>query len=92
MTEEKLKQARELIDDFSKRTGLTDAGGDPSNRYLWTDAFAVQCLFGLSRTLQNEIYKERAFSLIDLVHRYLGRHHATGFAPGLDKWLERRGR
>ncbi len=82
MTEEKLKQARELIDDYSKRTGLTDAGGDPSNRYLWTDAFAVQCLFGLSRTLQNETYKERAFRLIDLVHRYLGRHHAEDSRQG----------
>lgn len=82
MTEKKLKQAQELIEDFSQRTGLTDAGGDPADRYLWTDAFAVQSLFGLSRILQNETYKERAFILIDLVHRYLGRHHPQDSRQG----------
>lgn len=87
MTEKRLKQAQELIEDFSQRTGLTDAGGDPADRYLWTDAFAVQSLFGLSRRLRNETYKERAFKLIDLVHQYLGRHHPqdsrVGWISGL---------
>ena len=61
-----LKEAKQLMDDFAARTGIT--GGDTSQRYLWTDAFAVQSFFGLSHALDSEEYKQKALQLIDLVH------------------------
>lgn len=72
---EKLETARELMEDFSHRTGLAGEEGDKAARYLWTDAFAVQTFFGLHHGLGDERYKERALQLIELVHEKLGRYH-----------------
>lgn len=47
---EKLERTRELMDDFARRTGLTGDEGNIEQRYLWTDAFAVQTFFGLAHT------------------------------------------
>ena len=76
-TEEKNKseKARELMDDFSRRTGLAGEEGDAGERYLWTDAFAVQTFFGLFHAFEDDTYRERALKLIELVHEKLGRFH-----------------
>lgn len=85
----KLLKARELMDDFSRRTGLTGDEGDKNTRYLWTDAFAVQSFFGLSHGLGDESYRERALQLIALVHEKLGRFHPDderkGWISGLSE-------
>jgi hypothetical protein len=70
--EEKIELAEILLTDFADRTGL-DGQGDENERYLWTDAFAVQAFFGLYHISENEKYKEIALHLIELVHRSLGR-------------------
>lgn len=73
--DERLTHARKLLDDFSNRTGITGNEGDPSRRYLWTDAFAVEACFGIARIFEKEEYRTRALKLIGLVHEHLGRHH-----------------
>lgn len=75
-----LKEAKQLMDDFAARTGIT--GGDTSQRYLWTDAFAVQSFFGLSYALDSEEYKQKALQLIDLVHEHLGKYHPQDARKG----------
>lgn len=73
-TGNKLEEARQLLDDFLLRTGVTGESGDPGQRYLWTDAFAVQCCFALAHSLDMDSYRELALKLVDLVHQLLGRH------------------
>ncbi len=84
-----LNAARHLMEDFSKRTGLAGSHGKESVRYLWTDAFAVQAFFGLSRLTGEELYKKQALKLIDLVHYHLGRFHPDdprrGWISGLSE-------
>jgi len=74
-TKNRLRHARQFIDDFAERTGLTGKGGDPQRRYLWTDAFAVQTCLGLARALDDNSYHELSLKLIDQVHETLGRFH-----------------
>jgi hypothetical protein len=74
--EKNLEVAQKLIDDFLKRTGITDPGRDPNQRYLWTDAFAVQACFALSHEPHGEDYRTYALCLIDMVHSKLGKHRA----------------
>lgn len=69
---DRLLSARQLMDDFVQRTL-------PSGpRYLWTDAFAVCNLLGLSRAVDRptdrEHYQMLAVDLVDAVHDTLGRH------------------
>ncbi|TBW28599.1 hypothetical protein [Gramella sp. KN1008] len=71
----KTKQAAKLMEGFARRTGLINGQEDPSSRYLWTDAFAVNSFFGLYHITADASYRERAFRLIDLVHEYLGKYH-----------------
>jgi hypothetical protein len=70
--------ARELMDGFATRTGLT--GDTPERRYLWTDAFAVCNFIALARI-------DRARALVDRVHHVLGQHRGddgrTGWLSGL---------
>ena len=70
---------------FAERTGLASDG--PQERYLWTDAFAVGNLLGLSRVTSEPLYRELALRLIDRVHHTLGRHRADdprcGWISGL---------
>lgn len=66
--------AASLIDTYLERTGIQPA--DPARwtqRYLWTDAYAVQSCFGLARS-GDEIYRDHALALIEAVHTTLGRH------------------
>jgi hypothetical protein len=74
--------AVELMLDFARRTGLTEAGAD--RRYLWTDAFAVCTLLGLSNAVSRPSLRNLAVSLVDRVHRSLGRHRSGDSREG---WL-----
>ena len=69
----RLEIARKLVDDFARRTGLTGEGGDANERYLWTDAFAVQTFFELADVFAEERYRELALKLIAEVHQRLGK-------------------
>ena len=73
------------MDGFAHRTGLQ--AGDPSRRYLWTDAFAVQAFFGIFHVSEDEEYFQQALQLIDLVHEQLGKFHpkdpGNGWISGL---------
>jgi hypothetical protein len=75
---------------FAEHTGLTSER--PAQRYLWTDAFAVCNLLGLTRLTGEERYTTLALQLVDQVHRTLGRHRQddprTGWISGL---VEREG-
>ncbi|MGM0391625.1 MAG: hypothetical protein ACQEQB_07740 [Bacteroidota bacterium] len=80
-------EAKILMDAFALRTGLQENGGNSEERYLWTDAFAVQTFFGLYHTFGEVTYKDYAFKLIDRVHETLGSYHPddtrTGKLSGL---------
>jgi hypothetical protein len=84
---EGLETARELMDDFAVRTGLSGTEGNIKRRYLWTDAFAVQAFFALSHALDAPAYREHALKLIESVHQTLGRHRdddgRSGWISGL---------
>jgi len=79
--------ARKTMDDFAQRTGIDENTGDTSQRYLWTDAFAVQSFFGLSHIYASDKNFNRALNLIEMVHEHLGKHHPkderTGWISGL---------
>lgn len=79
------EQALELMTQFAEGTGLTSER--PSQRYLWTDAFAVCNFLGLGRATGASRYSELALQLVDRVHHVLGRHRAddrrTGWISGL---------
>ena len=74
--------ARQLMDDFAQRTGLSGKGGDVNERYLWTDAFAVQAFFGLAHACAVDSYHGLALKLIDEVHKKLGRFHPNDARKG----------
>jgi len=74
--------ARKLMDDFAQRTGLSGKGGATKERYLWTDAFAVQTFFNLSRVCAVDVYRGLALKLIDEVHQHLGRFHPLDIRKG----------
>lgn len=63
------------MDQFVQRTGLACTTVDLNRRYLWTDAFAVQTLFGLADALDEPGYHELALKLVDRVHETLGKYH-----------------
>lgn len=73
--DERIIQARQLLEDYLDRTGVSGSAGDSSRRYLWTDAFTVQGLFGLHHILGKDLYKEQILRLVDLVHEHLGSFH-----------------
>lgn len=75
-------EARVLMDSFAQRTGLRNNAGDPDERYLWTDAFAVQAFFGLYHLFGEEIYRDHAFKLIEMVHDSLGGYHPDDHRTG----------
>lgn len=86
---DQIKIPRRLIDDFLDCTGISAPGSDSKNRYLWTDAFAVQCCFALAHILESEVYFGYALKLIDQVHSVLGRHRPdderSGWISGLSE-------
>jgi hypothetical protein len=78
--------AEELMLQFADLTGLT-AAGNPPQRYLWTDAFAVCNFLELFRRTQDERYRGLALLLVEQVNHFLGRHREddprTGWISGL---------
>src|SRR5215208_4812828 len=81
-SKERLVIARKLMDDFALRTGLSGKGGDLNERYLWTDAFAVQTFFALAHVCTDDNYKVLALKLIDEVHQKLGKFHPDDTCKG----------
>jgi hypothetical protein len=81
----RLSLVRQLMADFSSRTGLV--GERPPTRYLWTDAFAVCNLLGLAQLTGDAADRALALRLVDQVHHTLGRHRADdpreGWISGL---------
>ncbi|PWN06482.1 hypothetical protein [Rhodohalobacter mucosus] len=79
--------AKTLMDEFAEGTGLTKGGEEKQNRYLWTDAFAVQNFLALSSHTGDDTYKDLARHLIEKVHYTLGRFapadSRTGWISGL---------
>ncbi len=74
--------ARDLLEAYLERTGILGLAGDASNRYLWTDAFAVQGLFGLHHIFGNDLYQQQAIGLIHVVHKHLGSYHPKDSRKG----------
>ena len=83
-TDVSIDLAGKLIDDFLARTGISSPVGEPRQRYLWTDAFAVQACFALSHLLENDEYLAHARRLIESVHEVLGRFRPDDERQG---WL-----
>jgi hypothetical protein len=75
-------QAATIMLDFVERTGLTLEA--PAQRYLWTDAFALQNLLDLYRKTGDPAYRDLATDLIAQVHGVLGRHRPDDSRRG---WL-----
>jgi hypothetical protein len=75
------------MDAFADRTGLTSRRGEV--RYLWTDAFAVCNYLTLFGRTGSGRYRDLAVSLVDSVHRVLGRYREddprSGWISGLDE-------
>ena len=76
------EKAIQLTLEFAERTGVTSERR--SQRYLWTDAFAVFNLLGLSRHTGDPRWVELGLRLIDRVHHTLGRHRSDDSRAG---WL-----
>lgn len=87
-TDRRLAVARQLMNDFSSRTGLSDSAVKPC-RYLWTDAFAVCNFLELHRLTGDSRYIKQALWLVDQTHHILGRHRdddpRSGWLSGLDE-------
>ncbi|MGO9828894.1 MAG: hypothetical protein ACLPJH_02065 [Myxococcaceae bacterium] len=81
------QQARQLLQHFAERTGLTGEGTE--KRYLWTDAFAVCTLLGMARGSGDEDARTLALRLVDRVHQTLGKRRGDdsrrGWLSGLDE-------
>jgi hypothetical protein len=72
---------------FARRTRLSSAA-ENSQRYLWTDAFAVCNFLELFERTGDQGYHRHATELIDQVHRVLGRFRSdedrAGWISGLN--------
>ncbi len=71
-----IRLAETLMNAFADGTGLKERDTADAQRYLWTDAFAVQNFLALSTILNDMTFLEYARKLIDEVHQTLGK-----FAP-----------
>lgn len=75
-------RAEPLLDAYLRRTGVRGGAGDPSRRYLWTDAFAVVTLLAIARARGARAPIDDAIRLATLVHRTLGRHRKDDLRIG----------
>jgi hypothetical protein len=80
----RIELACDLMEGFARRTGLS---GGAARRYLWTDAFAVCNFLGLARATGEARWSDLARTLVEDVHRVLGRHRVDdarcGWISGL---------
>lgn len=67
------EMAKELMDEFTEGTGLSGDSEAEQDRYLWTDALAVQNFMALHSFYEEEEYKEKTRELIEKVHHTLGK-------------------
>lgn len=74
--------ARMLMNEFAEQTGLKENKDVKQDRYLWTDAFAVQNFLALSSYFDNDRFKGLAQELIDQVHYTLGRFDSDDSRSG----------
>jgi hypothetical protein len=77
-----LNIARKLMIEFARRTGLYEKEGGKNNRYLWTDALAVQTFFALAHIFGDQHFKDLGLKLIDQVHHTLGKFHQNDSRNG----------
>lgn len=84
----RLDQARDLMQGFAKRTGLTNDGGDAARRYLWTDAFATLNFLALKRIDNDKAFEARALRTIEEVHCHLGQFAKKDSRDGWISGLE----
>ena len=63
-----------LMNEFAKGTGITRDGETEQDRYLWTDAWAVQNFLALAAEFDEKAYADLAIDLIEKVHYTLGRY------------------
>jgi hypothetical protein len=73
-----LERASTLMAGFSLRSGLTEQGGsgtpgDPTRRYLWTDALALLNFLALNNTTGDKTWDLLAQRIIQQVHGHLGK-------------------
>ncbi len=84
---DKSAATKTIMEDFAKRTYITEEGYKPI-RYLWTDAFAVCNYLELFRKTGEMHYREMALRLVDQVHHILGKHRSdddrSGWISGLN--------
>lgn len=87
MNDSRTQEAIVLMAAFSERTGITSER--QPKRYLWTDAFAVCNLLGLSRLTGDKQFEAQALRLVEQVHHALGRYRdddpRTGWISGLSE-------
>lgn len=48
------------MNEFAEQTGLTENKDAKQDRYLWTDAFAIQIFLALSPYFNDDRYKDLA--------------------------------
>jgi len=86
MSDERLGRARELLAGYLSRTGIAGPG-DPAQRYLWTDAFAVTALLALAQRTGERRFLDRALELVETLNTVLGRYRKddarSGWISGL---------
>ncbi|WMJ74606.1 hypothetical protein RCC89_15750 [Cytophagaceae bacterium ABcell3] len=78
----KQEKAHRLLMDYARRTGIVEGEGGITQRYLGTDAFAVQGFFALAHIYDNKEYEKLAVRLIDAVHGVLGKFHKEDSRKG----------
>ena len=81
-TDANIAIAVELMTRFAQRTGLeSDA---PSQRYLWTDAFAACNFLGLAEACSEPRFRQQALLMVERVHGELGQFRQDDVRRG---WL-----
>jgi hypothetical protein len=80
--------ASEIMTEYAEATGLSTPGPS-SQRYLWTDAFAVCNFLELYSQTGDGHYRHLASLLVEKVHAVLGHHRAddprSGWLSGLNE-------
>ncbi len=83
------QRSLQLMERFAERTEV--CAGQPSRRYLWTDALAVCNFLSLAEVTGEVRYAELATRLVGAVHATLGQHRADDWRAGWLSGLSDRG-
>lgn len=78
----RLDFAKAMLEKFVRNTGINKGTDHSENRYLWTDALAVESFLSLNQLSINDKYLQKALILIDLVHYHLGKFHPLDLRSG----------